>query len=183
MDLIIGLLSPKKGSIFIDEIILNDKNSPERIFQWRKIISNVPQFIYLADSSIAENIAFGIPKNKIDMSRVRNAASLCQISNFIESTIKGYDTKVGERGVRLSGGQKQRIGIARALYKDAKILIFDEATNALDEKTENAVLQTIKKLPSEVTIIMISHKYKNLEFCNRFFKIENNSIKEITYSK
>ena len=106
------------------------------------------------------------------MSRVRNAARLCQISDFIESTSKGYDTNVGERGVRLSGGQKQRIGIARALYKNAKILIFDEATNALDEITEDAVLRTIKRLPPDVTIIMISHKYKNLEFCNRFFKIE-----------
>lgn len=183
IDLIIGLLRPKKGSIFIDEINLNDKNHPERIYQWRKIISHVPQFIYLADSSIAENIAFGIPKNKIDMSRVRYAARLCQISNFIESTSKGYETNVGERGVRLSGGQKQRIGIARALYKEAKILIFDEATNALDEITEDAIIQTIKKLPSEVTIIMISHKYRNLEFCNRFFKIDNNSIKEITYDQ
>ena len=136
-DLIMGLISPTSGTIEIDqkEIALANAQS------WQAHISHVPQTIYLSDSTIKENIAFGVSIDSIDVSRVKFAAQQAQISTFIESLENGYNSEVGERGVRLSGGQRQRIGIARALYKQANIIIFDESTSALDYKTEEDILK------------------------------------------
>ena len=139
-------------------------------------IAHVPQSIYLSDSSIAENIAFGIPKHLIDMDRLHQVAAQAQIANFVEATSQGYNTFVGERGVRLSGGQRQRIGIARALYKKAQVLIFDEATSALDTFTEQSLMDSISKLDCNLTIIMIAHRMSTLSSCDRLFRIENGSL-------
>jgi ATP-binding cassette subfamily B protein len=126
----------------------------------------VPQAIYLSDASIAENIAFGVPRTEIDMARVRQAAAQAQMATTIEGWAAGYQTLVGERGVRLSGGQRQRIGIARALYKQADVLVLDEATSALDTETERSVMQAIEALGRELTILIVAHRITTLQQCD-----------------
>ncbi|WP_347474123.1 ATP-binding cassette domain-containing protein [Acinetobacter thermotolerans] len=155
MDIMLGLLTPKQGKIYIDEVELTQDN----IESWRDLVGYVPQNIYLADKSIAENIAFGIPKEQIDFEQVKRVAQLAQIDEFITNNLKhGYDEVVGERGVMLSGGQRQRIGIARALYKNPQVLFMDEATSALDKETEKMINDSIENLSLEFTLIFISHK-------------------------
>jgi ABC-type multidrug transport system fused ATPase/permease subunit len=171
LDLLMGLLLPTAGLILVDGEHLHDPDHPERLSAWRSAIAHVPQSIYLADSSIAENIAFGLPRDQIDMARVRDAAEQAQISGFIESSYQGYDSFVGERGIRLSGGQRQRIGIARALYKKAQILVLDEATSALDTATEQSVMEAIEELSNELTIVMIAHRLSTVERCDRVIKL------------
>ena len=139
-------------------------------------ISHVPQSIYLADSSIAENIAFGVPYQKIDLDRVKQAAAQAQIASFIESTPEGYQTLIGEMGARLSGGQRQRLGIARALYKKARVLVLDEATSALDTRTEETVMQAINSLSESLTVIMIAHRLSTVERCDRVIQLEQGSV-------
>ena len=169
IDLIMGLLEPSKGSISIDDIELTRAN----VHQWQQNIAHVPQAIFLADTSIAGNIAFGIIPEKVDHARVREAARMAGAADFIEEMKDGYDTEVGERGVRLSGGQRQRIGIARALYKQASILVFDEATSALDDETEKRVMESINTLSKTLTIIMIAHRLSTLENCDRVVRLSN----------
>ncbi|HOI42665.1 MAG TPA: ABC transporter ATP-binding protein, partial [Elusimicrobiales bacterium] len=149
IDLLMGLLDPTEGRISVDGRPLDDSGRRA----WQRAIAHVPQSIFLSDSSIAENIAFGVPAASIDMRRVKEAAARAQIADFIESRPGGYGAMVGERGVRLSGGQRQRIGIARALYKRAQVLIFDEATSALDNATEKVVMEAIESLDRELTIV------------------------------
>ena len=144
--------------------------------QWRAAIAHVPQSIYLSDKSIAENIAFGISKEKIDMNKVIKSAQRAQVSSFIESMPNQYQTYIGERGIKLSGGQRQRIGIARALYKNASILIFDEATSSLDNSTELALMNIIEKLGDELTIIMIAHRLTTVQRCTRIIEIQNGFV-------
>jgi ATP-binding cassette subfamily B protein len=136
----------------------------------------VPQAIFLADASFAENIAFGVPAEQIDLERVRQAAQRAKIAEFIESSPEGYRDMVGERGVRLSGGQRQRIGIARALYKKAKVLVFDEATSALDRETEAAVMQAIESLGRELTIVLIAHRLTTLQSCDIIYRLDQGSV-------
>lgn len=176
VDLLMGLLVPSHGRVLVDGEDIHDPNYPERLFAWRATIAHVPQSIYLADSSIAENIAFGVPVNEIDMDRVRLAAVQAQIASYIEATPQGYSMAVGERGVFLSGGQRQRIGIARALYKRASILIFDEATSALDDGTEQAVVDAIDKLSKELTLIMIAHRLDTVRRCDRLIRLEQGAL-------
>jgi ATP-binding cassette subfamily B protein len=133
----------------------------------------------LADSSIEENIAFGVPKNEIDIERVRRAAQQAQLSDTIESLPEQYQTPVGERGVRLSGGQRQRIGIARALYKKADVIVFDEATSALDSETEKAVMQAIESLSEELTLLIIAHRLTTLQKCTQIIELVDGQIKNI----
>jgi ATP-binding cassette subfamily B protein len=172
MDLLLGLLQPTSGQILIDgEPLVGDK-----VFAWQKSLSHVPQVIYLADASIAENIAFGLPKDKVDMNQVRNAASLAQIAEHIESLVAGYDTFVGERGIRLSGGQRQRIGIARALYKNATVLVFDEATSALDDETEAELMKAIDSLSKDLTVIMIAHRLSTVRRCDKILKLHKGKV-------
>ena len=154
--------------LFIDGAPL----TPENLRAWQRNIAHVPQAIFLSDSSLAENIAFGIPVEKIDMSRVRKAARQAQVADFIESSPDGYQTFVGERGIRLSGGQRQRIGIARALYKQAEVLVFDEATSALDHETEGAVMRSIDSLRSDLTILIIAHRTSTLKNCNEIVDLD-----------
>ena len=146
VDLLMGLLYPSTGRLLIDGIDLHHPDHTKYLLGWRAAVAHVPQNIYLTDGSIAENIAFGIPRHEIDFERLRHAAQQSQIAGFIESNPEGYSSIVGERGIRLSGGQRQRIGIARALYKQADVIIFDEATSALDAGTEEAVMAAVKVL-------------------------------------
>jgi ABC-type multidrug transport system fused ATPase/permease subunit len=172
MDLLLGLLQPTNGQILIDgEPLIGDK-----VFAWQKSLSHVPQVIYLADASIAENIAFGIPKDKIDTDQVRKAAGLAQIAEHIETLEAGYDTFVGERGIRLSGGQRQRIGIARALYKNATVLVFDEATSALDDETEAELMKAIDGLSKDLTVIMIAHRLSTVRRCDKILKLHKGKV-------
>ena len=146
---------------------------------WQAHIAHVPQSIYLSDSSIEENIAFGSQRSDIDPIRVRQAAKQAQIDEMIESWPEKYQTKVGERGVRLSGGQRQRIGIARALYKRADVIIFDEATGALDTETERAVMQAIDALSPDLTIVMVAHRLTTLKNCDFIIELDKGQISQI----
>lgn len=169
VDLLMGLLEPTDGEIVID-------GRPLRGFSrraWQRSIAHVPQSVYLADASLAENIAFGVPLAAIDMRRVRDAARQAQIAEFIESAPEGYQALVGERGVRLSGGQRQRIGIARALYKRATVLVFDEATSALDTVTEQAVMDAIDGLGTELTILIVAHRLTTIRHCDPIIEISH----------
>ena len=172
MDLLLGLLQSTSGKILIDDEPLVG----EKVFAWQKSLSHVPQVIYLADASIAENIAFGLPKEKIDMEQVRKAARLAQIADHIETLESGYDTFVGERGIRLSGGQRQRIGIARALYKNATVLVFDEATSALDDETEAELMKAIDGLSKDLTVIMIAHRLSTVRRCDKILKLHKGKV-------
>ena len=173
IDMILGIISPDSGEILVHGMPMTSKN----IEAWQQSIGYVPQDIYLTDNTIAENIAFGLTKNNIDMVKVRNAAALANIATFIEGdTVNQYDTIVGERGVRLSGGQRQRIGIARALYYNPQLLVFDEATSALDNETEKSVMAAIDNLSNEKSIIIIAHRLTTLQKCNRVIKIDRGKI-------
>jgi ATP-binding cassette subfamily B protein len=173
LDIMMGLLQPTEGFLKIDHNVIDGVNHRG----WQERIAHVPQAIFLADTSVEENIAFGIPSDQIDQSRVRRAAQQAQIADIIESWPSGYQTFVGERGIRLSGGQRQRIGIARALYKQADVIIFDEATSALDGETEDAVMQAIEGLGKDLTILIIAHRLTTLKSCTQIVEL---SLGEIT---
>ena len=176
LDLLMGLLQPNSGRIIVDNKDIHDTNFPARINEWKLSISHVPQDVYLTDSSIAENIAFGTEKNLNCKKKIKEAATLSQLNEFIESKVNGYNTRVGEKGVQLSGGQKQRIGIARALYKNTEIIILDEATSALDNATEVKLVNNINKLSHQKTIIAIAHRKSSLKNFDRILKLEKGSI-------
>lgn len=170
VDIILGLLEPTAGALLIDDTRLTKDNLPA----WQANLGYVPQNIHLSNRSIAENIAFGVLKDSIDMSAVEQAARLAQIHDFIVGELPGrYDTDVGERGIRLSGGQRQRVGIARALYRDPKVLVMDEATSALDGHTEKTVMEAIDSLQGSRTIILIAHRLSTLSKCDTIFQLEH----------
>lgn len=173
IDILMGLLEPNSGEIFIGK---NNLKIPENLHYWRNCISHVPQDIYLADISIAKNIALCLDEKKIDLMRLKSAAKIACIDSFIESTKNGYKTLVGERGILLSGGQKQRIGIARAIYKSSRVLILDEATSSLDKSTEIKVINAIREANMNFTLIMIAHNTKTLEKCDRIIKFKNGNL-------
>jgi len=172
LDLLMGLLIPTEGAILVD----GHPISNNRVRAWQRSIAHVPQIIYLADTTLAENIAFGVPTETIDLDRVRQAARQAQIANFIENSPKGYQAFVGERGIRLSGGQRQRIGIARALYKQASVLVFDEATSALDNATEQSVMDSIEGLSSDLTILLIAHRLSTVRRCDTILELEQGRL-------
>ena len=173
-NLLLGLINPQKGYINIDGLCIEKIG----IMNWRKSIGYVPQNIYLLDSSIRENIAFGVEKSEINSKLIERASRLANLNEFINNLPMKYDTKVGERGIRLSGGQIQRIGIARALYNCPKVLILDEATSALDNITENVVMESINNLGEDITIILIAHRLTTLKRCDKIFVIEGGSVKD-----
>jgi ATP-binding cassette, subfamily B, bacterial PglK len=177
LDIIMGLLPATSGSISVDGQSITNENRRG----WQAHIAHVPQNIYLSDSTIEENIAFGVPKENISFQQVKKAAKQAKIAELIESWDDGYQTFVGEQGVRLSGGQRQRIGIARALYKRADVLIFDEATSALDSATEREVMKSIEDLGKELTILIIAHRLTTLKKCNQIVKLDKNIISNIAY--
>ena len=168
-----GLLTPTSGSMSIDGETIGLAN----LRAWQACIAHVPQSIFLADVSITENIAFGVPIAEIDMERVRQAARRAQVADVIEALPLGYKSPVGERGVRLSGGQRQRLGLARALYKNASVIVFDEATSALDTDTERAVMSSIAQLGSDVTVLMIAHRLSTLSTCDRIIELGGGSVR------
>lgn len=173
LDMIMGLLSPSEGMFKIDGKVIK----AEDLRAWQAHIAHVPQSIFLADTSVAENIAFGVPLDQIDFEKVRRAAQSAQIASTIESWQDQYGTVVGERGVRLSGGQRQRIGIARALYKEADVIVFDEATSALDGETENAVMDSINNLRGDLTILIVAHRLTTLRNCTQVVELSAGKVK------
>lgn len=175
LDILMGLLSATEGCLTVDGLTVSKKNGRA----WQAHIAHVPQSIFLTDASVAENIAFGVPLHLIDHQRVRLAAKKAQIADSIETWSRGYETMVGERGVRLSGGQRQRIGIARALYKTANVIVFDEATSALDSSTERAVMDSIEGLDQELTIIMVAHRLSTLRECSQIVELAGGKIKRV----
>jgi ATP-binding cassette subfamily B protein len=175
IDIIMGLLQPTDGLLEVDGKAITLANQSA----WQAHIAHVPQAIFLADTTIEENIAFGVPKDRVDHSRIRLAAQHAQIADSIEALPEQYQTLVGERGIRLSGGQRQRIGIARALYKQADVIILDEATSALDSETERAVMQAIESLSKELTVIIIAHRLTTLKNCSKLFEIKDGGFRRV----
>jgi ABC-type bacteriocin/lantibiotic exporter with double-glycine peptidase domain len=172
LDILMGLLHPTQGALLVDDVPITDSNC----IAWRRNIAHVPQVIFLADATVAENIALGIPLKNINMARVREAARQAQVADVIESRHEGYLSRIGERGVKLSGGQRQRLGIARALYKKASVLVLDEATNALDTITEQGVMEAVRDLDPTLTLIIVSHRLSTLKDCNWIIRIENGQV-------
>ena len=175
INVIMGLLQPTTGSIYVDGTEINDNN----VSGWMKNIAYVPQSIFLAVTTIRENIAFGVPKNEINNDLIHSSIQKAQLSKFINDLKNGLDEIVGERGIRISGGQLQRIGIARALYKKATLIILDEATSALDDNTESKVMETVYNLDKNITLIMIAHRTSSLKNCDLIIKINNGMMERI----
>jgi ATP-binding cassette, subfamily B, bacterial PglK len=176
LDIVMGLLAPTSGRLYIDEHVVDYETAQA----WQKHIAHVPQAIFLADTDIAQNIALGVSRDQIDYVQVRRAASQAQIAELVDSLPEGYQTHVGERGVRLSGGQRQRIGIARALYKNADVIVFDEATSALDVNTESAVMGVIESLSKDLTILIVAHRLSTLSGCTQIIELEAGEIKKLS---
>jgi ABC-type multidrug transport system fused ATPase/permease subunit len=162
LDVVMGLLEPTEGHLAVDGVPL----TPESMRHWQARLAHVPQSIFLADSSLADNIAFGEPPDRVDPVRVASAARRAGLHDFVATLPDGYATAVGERGVRLSGGQRQRVGIARALYRHADVLILDEATSALDTSTESRVMSAISSLGPDITVLIVAHRLSTLEGCD-----------------
>ena len=172
INILLGLIEPQQGEMKIDNTILNYKNRRS----WQNTIGFVAQDIFLSDRSIAENVAFGISKKEINLDKVKKALELSHLTELLQSLEKGIYTPVGERGVKLSGGQSQRIGIARALYHEAEILVFDEATSSLDGISERRVMDAIHEFGGQKTIIMIAHRIKTVQNCNKIFYIDKGRV-------
>lgn len=173
VDLLLGLLRPTGGRLVVDGVVLDEDNRPS----WQKQIGYVPQSIFLTDDTITRNIAFGLPDEAIDIDAVRRAARMAQVDRFIEEELPdGYETVVGERGVRLSGGQRQRLAIARALYHDPEVLVLDEATSALDGSTERHVFEAIQPLAGAKTMVLIAHRLATIRACDAIYVLEHGRI-------
>ena len=173
IDIILGLLQPQKGRLTVDGKIITEQNSRS----WQRSIGYVPQHIYLTDDTIAANIAFGVNVKDIDQDAVEKASKIANLHNFVVDELsEKYQTMTGERGIKLSGGQRQRIGIARALYYKPKVLIFDESTSALDNKTEKVVMESVYNLNKEITIIIISHRLTTIKNCDNIFRLNKGEL-------
>lgn len=167
VDLLMGLLTPTQGALLVDGVVIDENNR----HQWRRKVAHVPQRVYLADGTIEDNIAFAVAGSQIDHARVCESAERAHIREYIESLPDKYQTKVGENGVRLSGGQRQRLGIARALYAQCEVLVFDEATNALDKDTEKAIIAELLDLSEHMTIIAIAHNNEAVKHCRQIVQV------------
>lgn len=172
VDLLLGLLTPQKGELYIDDTQINVDNKRN----WQNTLGYVPQNIFLSEGTISENIAFGLAKKDINLAQVNKAIQLANLTELVEQLPNGLDTKVGERGIQLSGGQRQRIGIARALYHEADVLIFDEATSALDGITEKIVMEAIHKFSGQKTIIIVAHRLKTVQKCNIIYMMDEGKL-------
>jgi len=176
LDLLMGLQAPSSGIVTIDQQEVFGSRNYSHLVAWRSTVSHVPQSIFLADSTIYENIAFGVPKDKICLAKVIDCAKRSELLDFIESLPRKFDTIIGERGICLSGGQRQRIAIARALYKEASVLVLDEATSALDVETEARVIKNIMDSREGLTIIIVSHRPDTIADCNKVLCVEGGNI-------
>lgn len=174
VDLILGLLSPEQGAVYVD-----GKDIRKNISGWQKNVGYIPQSIYLADETLRSNIAFGIPVDDIDDYKVMKAVRLAQLENLLDQLPEGLETIIGENGTRLSGGQRQRVGIARALYHDPEVLVMDEATSALDNITERQITKAIESLKGERTLIMIAHRLTTVKNCDTLYFMEGGRIVEV----
>lgn len=172
VDLLLGLLTPTHGKIFVDGVEI-DPNE----YSWNSVVGYVPQEIFLVDDTIRQNIAFGVELHEISETRLEKSLTTAQLSGFVRSLPDGLDTVTGERGVRLSGGQRQRIGIARALYHEPSLLILDEATSALDVDTESEFIETLEAVHHEITMVVVSHRSSTLKFCDRVARIEDGTLR------
>lgn len=174
VDIVLGLLNPVSGSLKVDEVTIG----PGNVREWQRSIGYVSQQIYLADDTIQGNIAFGVEIEEVDQEKVERAARIANLHEFVVNDMPmGYQSRVGERGVRLSGGQRQRIGIARALYRDPDILVLDEATSALDNVTEQAVMEAVYNLGHDKTIILIAHRLSTVRSCDKIFLLDKGELK------
>jgi len=174
VDLILGLLEAQQGTLAVDGQVITEHNRRA----WQRAIGYVPQQIYLADDTVAANIAFGLDAKDIDQEAVERAAKIANLHEFVINELpQQYQTTVGERGVRLSGGQRQRIGIARALYHNPQVLILDEATSALDNLTEQAVMEAVNNLGHDITIILIAHRISTVRQCDQIYLLERGKVK------
>lgn len=172
MDIIAGLIVPDSGELRVDATLMDE--AIRRL--WRGRVAYVPQSIVLLDASIARNIAFGVPAAEVDLGRVRQAARWARLEDFIATLPKGYDHGVGERGIRLSGGQRQRIAIARALYKQASVLLLDEPTSALDGLTEIELMATLGALRGRYTIVLAAHQSRLMQLCDFVLHLQNGKL-------
>ena len=178
VDILMGLLVSNSGEILVDDQILTTKY----ITSWQHRIAHVPQFVYLSDATIYENIAFGIESGKIDRQKVMSIVQDVKLKDVFNRLPGGLNTKIGENGSRLSGGQRQRVGIARALYKNVDVLFLDEATSALDNDTEETLMKVIGSLKN-ITIIMIAHRISSLSICDRIIELKSGAVsKEYSYN-
>jgi ATP-binding cassette, subfamily B, bacterial PglK len=172
IDILLGLIEPQQGHLKIDSTIINDQNRRP----WQNTIGFVAQSIFLSEGTIAENVTFGIPQDQIDLKKVQQALKLAHLTELLQSLEQGIHTKVGERGMQLSGGQRQRIAIARALYHEAEVLVFDEATSSLDGITEKMIMEAIHDFSGQKTIIMITHRLKTVQKCDQIFFIDKGQV-------
>ena len=171
VDILLGLLSPEKGSVELDGIDVRTN-----IRNWQNQIGYVPQSIFLTDDTLRRNIAFGISDDQIDETSINRAVASAQLKYFIDDLPEGLDTIVGERGVRLSGGQRQRIGIARALYHDPSVLVLDEATSSLDANTEYGVMEAVRELHGKKTLVIVAHRLSTVEQCDYIYRLEKGFV-------
>ena len=174
INLILGLIKPSSGEISVDNI-----NIQKNLNSWHNQIGYIPQEIYLLDDTITKNITLGLNEDLVDKEKVKNALHAAEIFQFVNSLPDGLETMVGDRGVKLSGGQRQRIGIARALYRNPSIIILDEATNALDNETENKFIKNIFNLGKDKSLLISTHKLSTLKNCDKIYNINNGKIEEI----
>tara|TARA_Y100001968_G_C18923940_1_gene511082 strand:- start:29 stop:583 length:555 start_codon:yes stop_codon:yes gene_type:complete len=178
-----GLLKPSEGKVLIDNKDLFDRENLNLLYSWRKKINHVPQRIYLINSNLINNIALGVNEKSIDMTKIKYSIKKACLEELLETRNFDYKFLVGEDGIKLSGGQKQRIGIARAIYNNLDILILDESTNALDQKTEKTIIKNLYNLPDRKTTITISHKKESLYLCDKIIEFKNGKIKKIILKK
>ena len=185
INILMGILTPKSGFIFVDDTDIFNLDKTFTLKKWKNNIALVPQDVFLYDASILENIAFCVPKEKINLKRVHNAAKISCAHEFINKTKNGYDTYVGDKGIKLSGGQKQRIGLARAIYTNSDLLILDESTSALDFKTEKSVIESIFNNNSNpnLTTITIAHRLSTLRYCDKIIELKDGSINGLYNNK
>jgi len=172
LEILLGLLQPSSGGVYVDGVRLDSRN----IRAWQRRIGYVSQNPYLSDNSIAHNIAFGLHDEEIDWRRVEQAGILANAHAFVSSMPEGYRTRAGDRGVGMSGGQRQRIAIARALYRDPSVVVFDEATNALDAASEEPILETQRSLAGQRTVIIVAHRAAVVQHCNLIFVLDEGQL-------
>ena len=174
-NLILGLISPSSGNLAADDQLIDESN----LLEWRSLLGYVPQEVYLMDDTLMRNVAFGLNDEEIDEGRVIEVLKMARLENFLDNNSDGLEMMLGERGARISGGQKQRVGIARALYHDPAILVFDESTSSLDSRTEREILQTLQPLKGNKTFIIIAHRETALEGCDRIYRIEDGNLSRV----